>query len=158
MDSITIAQYLSIPTAFLLSGYGISASQGTVPLLYKLPASVSSEVFKGVYKNGATFIAPCAIMSASALAYLAYAIPAQRKYYAGASACILSTQIFTLTVMLPDINRMIAISESAVEQQKADASGEALKLMKSWVVKNYCRVAMHFSGGMLALWSAWNGA
>lgn len=102
------------------------------------------------------FIAPDAISATAAFAYLAYAVPAKRTYYAAASACILSTQIFTITVMLSGINRMIAISESAVEQQKADATGEALTLMKKWVVQNYIRVVMHFSGGMIGLLSAWN--
>ena len=62
------------------------------------------EVFKGVYQNGAKFVAPGAIMSATAFAYLAYAAsPSQRRLYGAAAALILSTQAWTAGVMLPGI-------------------------------------------------------
>lgn len=124
MDPITIARYLAVPTAFILTGYGMSASQSTVPLLYKVSTPHAAELFKGVYQNGAKFAAPCAIISASAFIYPAYAIPAQRRLYGGAAALILSTPVWTNGVMLPGINRIIEISGNSLEQQKADATGE----------------------------------
>ncbi|KAK5164629.1 uncharacterized protein LTR77_009835 [Saxophila tyrrhenica] len=156
MDSLTIAKYISIPATFILTGYGISASQSTVPLLYKVPTNISAEVFKGVYLNGKSFVAPGAIISASALAYLAYAIPSQRQLYAAACGLILSTQVWTVGVMLPGINRIMEISRSVVEQQKADATGETVKLMKAWVLQNWVRAALSGASGLTAL-SAWVG-
>ena len=56
MDSVTVARFLSIPTAFMLTGYSISASQSTLPLIYDQPASVSLKIFKGVYERGKTLL------------------------------------------------------------------------------------------------------
>ncbi len=59
--------------------------------------------------------------------------------------------------MLKGINRVIEINGNAVEQQKADASGEATKLMKAWVAQNYFRATLHLAGGLAALWAALSG-
>ncbi|KAK3047841.1 hypothetical protein LTR09_010816 [Extremus antarcticus] len=158
MDPITVARYLSAPTAFILAGYSISASQSTVPLLYKVPSSISAEVFKGVFQNGAIIVAPGAVISASAFAYLAYAIPSQRRLYAASAALILAPLVWTKGVMMPGIERLIEISGSTVEQQKADASGEALKLMQAWVLQNWVRAALSASSGVTALYAWANNA
>jgi hypothetical protein len=56
-------------------------------------------------------------------------------------------------VMIPGINRLIAISLDAALQAKSEASGEHLPLLKAWVVQNYVRSAMFFVGGFAGLWA-----
>lgn len=60
--------------------------------------------------------------------------------------------------MMPGIERLIEISGSTVEQQKADASGEALKLMQAWVLQNWVRAALSASSGVTALYAWANNA
>ncbi|KAK3707649.1 hypothetical protein LTR37_011997 [Vermiconidia calcicola] len=150
MDSLSVARFLSIPSAFLVSGYSIAASQMAVPLVYEQPASVSAPFLRGVFVRGAAFVVPGAIISSSASAYLAYAIPEQRTTLATASILTLLPLAFTRLVMMKGIQRLIEISESAAEQQKGDQNGEVVQLLKAWVAQNWVRAMLAFSGGMLA--------
>ena len=124
MDAVTVARFLSIPTTFLMTGYSISASQSTLPIIYDQPASVSLKVFEGVYKKGAILVVPGAILSATAMAYLAYVYPEQRKTYGAAAAVTLTWLPFTTLFMFKGINRLLEIGASSVETQKAEQSGE----------------------------------
>lgn len=80
-------------------------------------------------------------------------IPEQRNLHAAAIALILSAPVFTRLVMYNGVQRLIEISESATEQQKADASGEALKLLQAWVSQNFVRAAVAFGAGMVGLYA-----
>ena len=53
--------------------------------------------------------------------------------------------------MLPGIQRLLAIGESEVEQEKVERSGEHVDLLKMWVVHNYVRAGMYFVGAMCGL-------
>ena len=155
MDSITVAKFLSVPTAFFLSGYSFSFSQSTVPLVYNQPASVSTQVFKGVYYNGAAVVAPGALVSALGYAYLAYSVPEQRNLYATAGVITMGPLLFTRTVMNAGIQRLLKIGESAAEQGKADQTGEVANLLRSWVMQNWVRASLSLVAGMVGLY-AWS--
>ncbi|KAK0324512.1 hypothetical protein LTR82_004217 [Friedmanniomyces endolithicus] len=75
MDSIIAAKLVSISSAFILSGYMLSPSQNTLPLLYPQPASVSTVLFRGVFNRGAALVIPVTGLSVAASAYLAYTAP-----------------------------------------------------------------------------------
>ncbi|KAF2483367.1 hypothetical protein BDY17DRAFT_310389 [Neohortaea acidophila] len=155
IDHYTAAKLIAIPTAFFLSGYGSGFSQNSVPLLYTQPASVSASILEGIYKNGAKVMAPGVVLSTTAFAYLAYYAKsrAERNLYAAAGGLVLSTQPWTLGVMLGGIQRLGAIAKSAVEQQKADASGEAVRLLQGWVWQNWVRAVLTASGGLVGLYA-----
>jgi ABC-type multidrug transport system permease subunit len=158
MDALTIAKALALPTPFILAGYGASFSQNTVPLLYAVPSNIAAKVFEGVYHNGAKFIVPGALTTIACSSYLAYAVPSQRKFYIGTAAMVASTQLFTLGVMMGGIQRLIDISVASVaEQEKADATGETVKLLKAWVWQNWVRVGLNLGAGLAAGWAVWNG-
>ena len=158
MDSVAVAKFLSIPTAFLISGYSFGFSQNSVPLVYDQPASISTNVLKGVFYEGAKVVAPGAIISAAGFAYLAYAVPRQRKFFASAAALTVAPLVFTRVVMFNGIQRALAISESAAEQAKADQTGEAAELLKAWVMQNWVRAALSFSAATVGLYASWNPA
>ena len=58
--------------------------------------------------------------------------------------------------MKKGIDRLIQIGESAAECAKADASGEVTKLLNAWIMQNWVRATLAFSGGMLALWASYS--
>lgn len=154
MDAVTVARFLSIPTALLMTGYSISASQSTLPLIYDQPASVSLKIFKGVYERGAVLVVPGAILSTTATAYLAYAYPAQRKLLASAAAITFGWVPFTTLFMFKGIGRLLEIGGNAVEMQKAEQSGEVLRLLQAWAFHNAVRGMFAFVGGSIALWAS----
>lgn len=151
MESISVAKFLAIPTAFLLSGYGIGFSQNSVPLLYNQPASVSAPILEGIFFQGGKFVVPGAILASTSFGYLAYRAPTtfKRNLYAIAALIMFAPPPWTALVMKPGINRMIEIGRSAVECQKADASGEAVKLLQGWVWQNEVRVLFALVSGAL---------
>ena len=155
MDSITIAKFLTVPTAFLASGYSIAFSQNAVPLIYDQAASISTKVFKGVFYQGGAFVVPCALISLAGSSYLAYKLPEQRHLWIAAGAITIAPPVFTQLVMKGGINRLLEIGESVVEQQKADQSGEVTRLLKAWVMLNAVRATLSFAGGALALLASW---
>lgn len=153
MDSITVAKFLLVPSIFMVSGYSSSFSQCSVPLLYNQPASVSTPILKGFYTGGAAFVVPGAMIAVASSAYLAYRVPEQRTLFATAGALAITPPLFTAAFMSKGIQRLIEISQHTTEQVKADASGEAVKLLKAWAAQNWIRAALSFSAGMIALWA-----
>ena len=93
---------------------------------------------------------PGAVISTLASGYLAYALPEQRVLFATAAGLVLCPPIFTRVVMNEGIKRLLEISRNAVEQQKAEQSGEVAKLLKAWVVQNWVRAGLSFGAGLVA--------
>ncbi|KAK0287259.1 hypothetical protein LTR35_002753 [Friedmanniomyces endolithicus] len=157
MDSIIAAKLIFISSAFILSGYMLSPSQNTLPLLYPQPASVSTALFRGVFNRGAALVIPVTALSVAASAYLAYASPAgsmERTLYAASGAVTFAMLPMTQVVMMPGIHRLMDLSNGeASAQEKAAASGEVLKLLKAWAVQNWVRVAMSGAGGLVGLYA-----
>jgi hypothetical protein len=148
------AKAVAIPLSLIASGYGICASHNIVPRLYPEPVSVATPIFAHVFFTGGSFVVPTALTSVLASAYLAYSLPRQRRLWTIAAGSTLLTLVWTRIVMIPGINRLIAISLDAALQAKSEASGEHLPLLKAWVVQNYVRSAMFFVGGFAGLWAS----
>lgn len=149
MASTTIAKLIAVPSAFLLCGYSTSFSQNSMQTLINQTASVSTPAFTHIYYAGASIIAPVTAAAVLASSYLAYAKPEQRTLWAAAAMFTVGPLVFTRTVMYGGVYRLIEIGESAAEQEVAGWSGEVTRLMGTWVVQNWVRAAMTFSGGML---------
>lgn len=157
MDVTIAAKLVAISTAFMMAGYGINASQSSVPMLYNQPTSVSLPLFTSIFYKGAAVMSPAAVISSGASAYLAYLYPQQRQMWATAGALVFAIGPFTQFVMLNGIHRLIHVSESSsVEQDKAQKSGEVLRLLKAWTMQNWMRVGLNFTGGFIGLWTALN--
>lgn len=154
MDSpqaLLAAKALAIPLSLIASGYGICASHNILPRLYQEPASISTPIFTHVFYTGGAFVVPTAITSVLASGYLAYSIPRQRRLWIAAASSTLLTLAWTRIVMIPGINRLIAISVDAALQAKSEASGEHVELLKAWYWQNYVRSALFFAGGFIGL-------
>lgn len=149
--TIQAAKLLSIPLAFGLAGYGVSTSQNCIPHLYDKPASISTSIFAHVFHDGATVVIPSAIVSAVASAYLAYTLPDERLLWTVASTTPIATLAYTSILMMPDIQRLLSISQSNVELEKVERNREHVALLKKWAAHNHVRAAMYFTGGMCGL-------
>lgn len=159
MDSpqaLQAAKFVSVPLALIASGYGICASHNIVPRLYPEPAGVATPIFTHVFYTGGSFVVPTAITSVLASAYLAYSLPAQRRWWTLAAGSTLVTLAWTKIIMIPGINRLIEISLDAALQAKSEASGEHVALLKAWVFQNYIRSALFLTGGLSGLWASLN--
>lgn len=157
MDSpqaLLAAKAISIPLALIASGYGICASHNIVPRLYPEPVGIATPIFTHVFYTGGSFVVPTALTSVLASAYLAYSLPRQRRLWTIAAGSTLLTLAWTRIVMIPGINKLIAISVDAALQAKSEVSGEHVTLLKAWVTQNYVRSAMFFAGGFAGLWAS----
>lgn len=154
MDSpqaILAAKLVSIPLAFTAAGYGLCASQNIVPRLYPEPVGVATPLFAHVFRTGGSIVVPAALTSVLASAYLAYSLPARRRLWTIAAVSTLVSLPWTRAVMIPGINRLIAISVDSALQAQSEASGEHVALLKAWVSQNWVRTAMFFTGGLAGL-------
>jgi hypothetical protein len=154
MDSpqaILAAKLVSIPLAFTATGYGLCASHNIVPRLYSEPVGIATSLFAHVFRIGGSIVVPAALTSVLASAYLAYYVPAQRRLWTIAAVSTLVTLPWTRIVMIPGINRLIAISVDSALQTKSEANGEHLALLKAWVSQNYIRTFAFFTGGFAGL-------
>jgi hypothetical protein len=157
MDSpqaLLAAKAIAVPLSLLASGYGICASHNIVPRLYPEPVGIATPIFAHVFFTGGSVVVPTAITSVLASSYLAYSLPRQRRLWTFAAASTLLTLAWTRIVMIPGINRLIAISLDSALQAKSEASGEHLPLLKAWVTQNYVRSAMFFAGGFAGFWAS----
>lgn len=156
MDSSTTAKLISLPTAFMLSGYYISASQNTLPNIYKAPTSIATKTFAGVYHRGMPVAVAGSLISTAGASYLAYTLPGQRTQYAAMASIMVSGLPFTRVVMMRGIKRLIGISEDEREAEKAGVNGEAERLLRAWAAQNYIRCILSFAAGLIGLHAALN--
>jgi len=154
MDAYRISSTLGLSSSLWLSGFYCASSALTLPILYRLPNDVSTDIFAELFTRGSAIIGPLAGLSAISLGVAAYTSPAEwgRKTYSAAAVLTLAVLPWTLIFMVSDINRLTAISE-AFKTKKLDASvtGEVGRLLRAWTWKNYVRVGMTLLGGVVGL-------
>ena len=149
---VQTAKLIAVPLPFALAGFSFGFSYITVPFLYDQHASVSTPFIVNIVKLGGLFVAPGSCISAAAALYLAGSLPAQRSTWTFAAATVAMPIVWTLTVMLPSsINRITAISENKVVQEKATVSLEARQLLKKWVWQNSVRAGLWLAAGVTAV-------
>lgn len=154
MDSPTTAKLISLPTAFMLSGYYLSASQNTLPNIYKAPTSIATQTFDSVYHRGMPVAVAGSLVSTAGASYLAFMLPGQRTHYGAMAGIMFSGLPFTRIVMMRGIKRLIGISKDEREADKAGASGEAEGLLRAWAAQNYVRCLLSLAAGMVGLFAA----
>jgi hypothetical protein len=142
---------LGLSSSLWLSGIYFSASQLTLPLLYRLPAETSTKVFTELYYRGAKTIVPLALLSTASTGLSAYLDPDNHLKYAVAAAATISSLAFTAAAMTPTIDRLIAISKDTTVMVKSAASGEIETLLRRWKWMNNVRAGLCAVGGVLAL-------
>jgi Domain of unknown function (DUF1772) len=145
-------QIIGLTTSLFLSGVNAGASYLTLPILFTQPPSVSTPIFQTLYKRGAVSLPPLAVFSSLCSAYLAFALPEQRSLYVVASMGTLAMIPWTLVAMMETNNRLCAIADSKIEQEKVK-SEEVEALLRKWTWMNYVRSGLMMVGGLTGLFA-----
>jgi len=155
---IQTAQIAGITSSIALFGFNFSSSYVVLPTIYNQPNSVSTPIFTQIYYRGMKLFLSLAAVSIPSFSYLAYAVPQHphRSLYAVGAATTLLAGAWTKFMMLSTIERLIAISESKVEQEKVSVK-EVETLLKDWTAKNYIRSMFGLVGGFVGLYAAIGG-
>lgn len=146
------AQALGFSSAFFISGIHFSASHLALPLLLPLPKAESTTAFASLFYRGKQALAPLAAISSLTSAALAYLLPAQRLPYAVAAVSTFSTLPFTAFVMMGVIDRLLLLSESSVEREKA-TDAEVEGLLGTWKWMNHVRAGFAAVGGAVGAYT-----
>lgn len=153
MDPVTATKLIALPTTFIMAGYYLSASQNTLPNIYKAPPTIATRTFTGVYHRGLPVALAGSLIATTGSAYLAYALPAQRMQHATMAALALGVLPFTRIGMMKGIKRLISLSEDEREAEKAGSTGEVESLLRAWAAQNWVRSLMSFAGGITGLYA-----
>jgi hypothetical protein len=151
-NTVRTFQAVGLTTSIFLAGINIGSSLLTLPLLYSQPASVSTPIFTDFYNAGKISLVPLGIFSASCSAMVAYLNPSQRELWAIAAVATISQVPWTVLVMMKTNLRLIEISESSVEQEKA-GKDEVVGLLRKWAWMNGVRGSLALVGGLVGLWA-----
>jgi hypothetical protein len=151
-NAIRTAQVLGLTGSLVLAGVNIGTSFLVIPLLYNRPTSVTTPIFAELYTKGAVTLVPLGIFSASCSAVVAYLDPSQRNLWAFAAVATISQTPWTLLMMMKTNNRLVAISASEKEQEKA-SDEEVVGLLKQWTWMNFVRGGLALAGGLAGVWA-----
>lgn len=153
MDNLTIlrtASLVGLSSSIYLSGVHFSASQLTLPILYRLPTQTSTSIFTELYYRGASTIVPLVLLSSLSTGIAAFLDPARRVEYAFAAGLTFATLPWTRVAMADNIEKLIAIAEDATLREKVPAA-EVERLLRQWTWMNMVRSVLDGLGGIVAL-------
>jgi hypothetical protein len=154
MDSKLAAQLVSNSSAFFLGSYNTTFSQNVVPHLYDQTASVAAPIFDKIFHKGGATIMPIATIAITVNCYLAYQSDGILRWlYGTAAALILASLPLAKVVMMPGIDRIIAIARDIGLQGDKRVDVEVATLLKSWVAQNYLRGSLHMTAGFMELFA-----
>ncbi|KAK7894139.1 hypothetical protein LTR67_006842 [Exophiala xenobiotica] len=157
MDSNTILQttsFLGFTSSIWLSGIYYSQSHLTIPLLYDLAEDTSASIFQDLYHSGAKLIVPIVLTSVLSSGTSAYLDSEKRVPYAIAALATIGTLIWTRTVMMGGIERLIALAKNEPRLREKMQPGEVVELLKQWRWMNMVRAALAGIGGIVGLLGA----
>lgn len=149
--AIRTAKLLSAASSLLVGGYSLAFSQNNIPALYDQRPQSSVPAFRSMCWSASAITPPLALLSTSTSAYLAYALPEQRREWTTAAVAMASTFLWTGLVMVPGIGRLMAISEDKDVMLKSEQNLEHRQLLIRWVKQNYVTVTLKLVSGVVAL-------
>lgn len=144
------AAFIGGISSLLLSGINFSASQLTLPILYRLPDVTSTSVFQQLFYRGGAIIVPLTIISTLTTGFSAYLDPSKRPGFAAAAVASFASLPWTAVVMRPTILRLIALANDERSRQKAEGK-EVVSLLKTWRWMNNIRAGLAMVGGVTGL-------
>jgi Domain of unknown function (DUF1772) len=153
MDSMSFtrtAAFAGGVSALLLSGINFSASQLTLPILYRLPAVTSTSVFEELFYRGGWVIVPLTIFSTLSTGLTAYYEPAQRAGFAAAAVASFASLPWTALIMRPTIQSLCKLANDEKFRQKVEGK-EVVSLLKRWRWMNFVRAGLAAIGGATGL-------
>ena len=149
--AIQTAKLISVPSAFFVAGYCYSFSQNALPAIYDHRPQFSASVFSQISKSAGPVVPTLTAISISAYAYLAYAIPEQRREWSKAAVAMALTVPWTGLVMGPGIKRLIEISQDKEKTLKSEQNLEHRQRLIRWVKQNYVAVALQVASAVFGV-------
>ncbi|KAI1618116.1 hypothetical protein EDD36DRAFT_22456 [Exophiala viscosa] len=137
-------------SSLLLAGVNFSASQLTLPILYRIPDETSTSIFEELFYRGGMVIVPLTLFATLCTGTTAYLEPTARSGYTAAAVASFASLPFTGLYMRPTIQRLLKLANDEKVRQKADAN-EAVSLLKRWRWMNFVRAALALVGGAVGL-------
>jgi len=144
------AAFIGGMSSLLLSGINFSASQLTLPILYRLPAATSTDVFEELFYRGGWVIVPLTIFSTSCTGVGAYYDSNRSTGYTIAAIASFASLPWTGLFMRSTIQYLIKIAHDERLRQKVEGR-EVVSLLKRWRWMNNVRAGLAAIGGMISL-------
>lgn len=149
--AISTAKLVSFPSAFFVAGYCLSFSNNVFPAIYDHRPQFSATSFKQIWSNANPLVPALTLVSTSASAYLAYAIPEQRSEWTKAAVAMFVSVPWTGLVMGPGIKRLNEIASNKEKMSKSEQNLEHRQLLIRWCKQNYVAVALQFASAVFGV-------
>jgi hypothetical protein len=153
MVELTTAQtaaFAGCISSTLLSGINLSASQLTLPILYRLPSTMTPDIFEELFYRGGWIIVPLTIFSTIASGLAAYNEPSKRFGYIVAAVTSFASMPWTAIIMRPTIQHLIKLAHDEKYCQSVPAA-DVVALLRRWTWMNNVRSTLALIGGCTAL-------
>lgn len=148
---ISTAKLVSFPSAFFVAGYCYSFSHNTFPAIREQRPQFSATSFKQIWTNANPIVPGLTLLSTSAAAYLAYAVPEQRREWTKAAIAMAVSVPWTALVMGPSTKRLIEIASDEKKTSKSEQNLEHRQLLIRWVKQNYVAVALQLASAVFGV-------
>jgi Domain of unknown function (DUF1772) len=164
---LRIAQMVGLTATSAIAGASFAVSAYVVPRILESPSPLLLRQWKHLFESGKATIPPLSLITSIAIGYLAYeakgnpnALPHQWKLYLISGILNLGIVPYTLVVMLPTNNKLLAKAEETSSLKADDKlvevglGGEsAHQLVDRWATLNLGRTILLVAAASLAAWT-----
>lgn len=148
------ALILGVSSSLLVSGIHFSSSLLTVPLLYKLSADTSVQVFSKFYQRNVKIAAPLTAFSTTMFGLSAYFFVGAGHGFnialGHAAGLTFAAFLWTRLVMM-GVTRVLLDNSDGVKLTDVVDQAEVERLLKRWKWMNIFRGCFVFGGGLVGL-------
>lgn len=152
--AIPTTKLLSITASFLLAGYNLSLSDAVLPALKEHKPQFAVQATHTIQLASTRVLPHLTALSTASYAYLAYAIPAQRREWVKAAVCVALTVPWFVGGMGAGVKRVRELVEGPQAMEKAEQNLEGRQLLQRLGRRNWVLVALQLSGGVIGLRAA----
>ncbi len=133
--AIQTAKLASFPIAFFLSGYTWSSQNAITSLLDHRPQATAPAT-SDLLRRSAPIVHPLTMLSTCSSAYLAYALPEQRRAWTTSAIAMGLTVAWGMWTVVAPVKRLEAISKDEQKVRKSEQNLEHRQIMAKWVSRN----------------------
>lgn len=145
---------LGISSSLLVSGIHFSSSFLTVPLLYKLPADTSTQIFSKFYRSSAKIAAPLTALATTMLGLSAYFFAASGQWFniaLGHAAGLTFAAFFWKRLVMMGVTGVLLDNSAGVKLTDGVDEAEVERLFRRWKWMNLVRGCLILGGGLVGL-------
>ncbi|CCU82476.1 unnamed protein product [Blumeria hordei] len=149
---IRVAQAIGILGTIYSAGGSMSIAGFMIPAIRQSPTPILLSQFRQMYRRGSNSAPPIAVVTATALAYVAYhfRLTSAWKQWALASALSISIIPFTFVVIYPTIRTLEGWDDTHGEGIDRK---DVIEVISAWNRRHIARSSLSLLGGLLALYA-----